>query len=175
MRRLFKIQSGGSAARSSAMRTSYEDALSLLIATVSFAIICFVASPATQASNPGRNAKLVTFSRDVAPILFKNCADCHRPGELAPMSLLSFKDARPWARSIREKVVSRVMPPWHADPHFGKFGNDKRLTQQEIDTIAAWVDQGAKEGNPKDLPRAPAYAEGWKIGKPDVVLTMQEE
>jgi mono/diheme cytochrome c family protein len=149
--------------------------LLLLFVTASLAIICFVASPATQASDSNKSTKLVSFSKDVAPILFKNCADCHRPGELAPMSLLSYKDARPWARSIREKVVSRLMPPWHADPHFGRFGNDKRLSQQEIDTITAWVDQGAKEGNPKDLPPVPAYAEGWKIGKPDVVLTMQEE
>ncbi|HWX40830.1 MAG TPA: cytochrome c, partial [Blastocatellia bacterium] len=77
-------------------------------------------------------AKSVTFNRDVAPILFKNCAECHRPGEAAPMSLLSFKDARPWARSIREKVVSRQMPPWHADPHVGEFANDRRLSKSEI-------------------------------------------
>ncbi|MFY9611028.1 MAG: DUF3471 domain-containing protein [Blastocatellia bacterium] len=150
-------------------------AVSLLLAAVPLAIICFVASTAAQASDAKKSARPVTFSKDVAPILFKNCADCHRPGELAPMSLLSFKDARPWARSIREKVVSRVMPPWHADEHYGKFGNDKRLSQQEIDTIAAWVDQGAKEGNPKELPPVPVYLNGWKIGKPDVVLTMQEE
>ncbi|HSO74324.1 MAG TPA: DUF3471 domain-containing protein [Blastocatellia bacterium] len=148
---------------------------SLLLVAVSLALfICLVASTSIQASDAKKSAP-VTFSKDVAPILFKNCADCHRPGELAPMSLLSFKEARPWARSIREKVVSRVMPPWHADEKYGKFGNDKRLSQQEIDTIAAWVDQGAKEGNPRDLPPAPTYADGWKIGKPDVVLTMQEE
>ncbi len=150
-------------------------AASLLLAAVSLAIISFVVSTDTRASDAKKSARPVTFSKDIAPILFKNCADCHRPGELAPMSLLSFKDARPWARSIREKVVSRVMPPWHADEHYGKFGNDKRLSQQDIDTIAAWVDQGAKEGNPKDLPAVPTYANGWKIGKPDVVLTMQEE
>ncbi len=148
---------------------------SLFLVAVSFALICLLASTDTQASDSKKSAKPVTFNKDVAPILFKNCADCHRPGELAPMSLLSFKDSRPWARSIREKVVSRVMPPWHADENYGKFGNDKRLSQLEIDTIAAWVDQGAKEGNPRDLPPAPTWADGWKIGKPDVVLTMQEE
>src|SRR2546425_950374 len=150
-------------------------ALSLLFAGTFLTAFCFLLSPTISASDSKSDAKTVTFSKDVAPIFFKNCGDCHRPGELAPMSLLSYKDARPWARSIREKVVSRVMPPWHADPHYGKFGNDKRLSQQEIDTIAAWVDQGAREGNPKDLPPVPSYAEGWKIGKPDVVLTMQEE
>ena len=149
--------------------------LSILFAAASLGIVCLSASPSTQASDARKGARPITFSKDVAPILFKNCADCHRPGELAPMSLLSFKEARPWAKSIREKVVNRVMPPWHADSHFGKFGNDKRLTQQEIDTITAWVDQGAREGNPKDLPLAPAYADGWKIGKPDAVLTMQDE
>jgi hypothetical protein len=94
---------------------------------------------------------------------------------MAPMSLLTYKAARPWARSIKEKVVSRQMPPWHADPHYGQFANDRRLSQQEIDTIVAWVDQGAKEGAPKDLPAAPTFPDGWKIGKPDVVLSMQED
>jgi hypothetical protein len=116
----------------------------------------------------------VTFNKDVAPILFKNCAECHRPGEAAPMSLLSYKDARPWARSVREKVLSREMPPWHADPHVGQFSNDARLTQAEIDTITAWVDDGAKEGDPRDLPPAPKFVEGWGIGQPDLILKMPE-
>ncbi len=119
--------------------------------------------------------KNVTFNKDVAPILFNHCVECHRPNDLAPMPLLSYKDARPWAKSIREKVVSRQMPPWPADAHYGKFSNDASLSQQDVDTIAAWVDQGAKEGNPKDLPAAPNVADGWKIGKPDIVLSMQEE
>jgi hypothetical protein len=122
-----------------------------------------------------RATKSVTFSKDVAPILYKNCVSCHRPEEIAPMSLITYKEARPWARSIREKVISREMPPWSADRHYGKFSNDVALSQQEIDTITAWVDQGAKEGNPKDIPAMPNFADGWKIGKPDVVLTMPEE
>lgn len=117
----------------------------------------------------------VTFSRDVAPIFYKNCATCHRPGEIAPMSLMSFKDARPWAKSIREKVVDGTMPPWHADPKHGSFSNDRRLTKKEIDTIVAWVDGGAAEGNSRDLPRPPKFTDGWQIGKPDVVLTMANE
>jgi hypothetical protein len=90
------------------------------------------------------------------------------------MSLLSFKEARPWARSIKEKVVERVMPPWYADPQHGVFGNDRRLSQKEIETIVAWVDQGAKEGNPADLPPTPKFTQGWKIGTPDVVLSIEE-
>jgi hypothetical protein len=117
----------------------------------------------------------VTFSKDVAPILYKNCVRCHRPDEIAPMSLITYKQVRPWARSIREKVISREMPPWSADRHYGKFSNDVALSQQEIDTIAAWVDQGANEGNAKDMPAVPNFTDGWKIGKPDVVLTMPEE
>jgi hypothetical protein len=126
-------------------------------------------------SSANSNNKVVTFSKDVAPIFFNNCAECHRPGEAAPMSLLSYKDARPWARSIKEKVATKQMPPWHADPHYGQFSNDRRLSQAQIDTISAWVDQGAKEGNPKDLPAAPKFVEGWIIGKPDIVLQMPEE
>src|SRR5689334_24041174 len=91
------------------------------------------------------------------------------------MSLLSYKDARPWARSIKEKVATRQMPPWHADPHYGEFANDRRLTQAEIDTIVAWANGDAKEGNPKDLPAAPKFVEGWNIGQPDLVLSMPQE
>jgi hypothetical protein len=91
------------------------------------------------------------------------------------MSLLSYKDARPWARSIKEKVATKQMPPWHADPHYGEFSNDRRLNQSQIDAITSWVDQGAKEGDPKDLPPAPKFVEGWTIGKPDMVLQMSEE
>ena len=115
------------------------------------------------------------FTKDVAPIFFKNCAQCYRPDDIAPFSVLSYKDARPWAKSIKEQVVKREMPPWYADPHHGQFQNEMRLTQAEIDTIAAWVDGGAKEGNPKDLPTLPKASETWEIGQPDVVLTMPQE
>ncbi len=117
----------------------------------------------------------VTFNRDVAPIIYESCAACHRPGEAAPMSLLSYRDARPWAKSIREKVARREMPHWDADSKPGQFSNDPRLSQKQIDTIVAWVDGGAKEGNPKDLPPLPKFTEGWTIGKPDLILTMPEE
>src|SRR5215467_3362216 len=117
----------------------------------------------------------VTFDRDVAPILYSHCVECHRKGEVAPMPLVSYSDARPWARSIKDKVQSRAMPPWLAAPEYGHFLNDRRLTQKEIDTVAAWVDQGAAEGDAKDLPAAPKFVEGWSIGKPDVVIEMPKE
>lgn len=121
-----------------------------------------------------KEQKQVTFSKDVAPIFNARCTECHRPGESAPFSTLTYKDVRPWAKSIREKVSNRTMPPWHADPHFSQFKNDRTLTQAEIDTILAWVDQGAKEGNPSDLPPAPKFTAGWNIGKPDMVLKVPE-
>ena len=117
----------------------------------------------------------VTFTKDVAPILYKSCVECHRPTMFAPMSLVTFDDARPWARSIKQRVVSRTMPPWGADPAHGSFKNDPRLSQVEIDTIAKWVDDGAPKGDDKDLPPVPQLAEGWTIGKPDAVFTMEEE
>lgn len=117
----------------------------------------------------------VTFSKDVAPIIQKNCVACHRPGEVAPMSFMNYREVRPWAKSIREKVVSREMPPWFADPEYGEFSNDCRLSQKEIDTIVAWVEGGAKEGDPRDTPPNPKFVDGWQIGEPDVILPMTVE
>jgi hypothetical protein len=113
-----------------------------------------------------------TFSKDVAPILNQHCVSCHRPGDIAPMSLQSYTDARPYVSSIRRKVSEGTMPPWHAEAPVGTFKNDRRLTAAEKNTIVAWATNGAPEGNPKDLPPAPTFATGWSIGKPDVVLTM---
>jgi mono/diheme cytochrome c family protein len=119
--------------------------------------------------------KAATFTKDVAPILFKNCAACHRPGNIGPMSLVTYREVRPWARSIKEKVIKREMPPWGADPRHGEFSNDPRLSEQEIATIAAWVDQGGKEGDPRHLPPLPRFADRWEIGAPDAVIAMQRE
>ena len=113
-----------------------------------------------------------TFTKDVAPILNKNCVSCHREGDIAPMSLLTYEQARPWAKSIRERVARGQMPPWHAEAPKGTFVNDRRLSEAEKATLIAWADGGAPQGNPKDLPQAPKFTEGWEIGKPDVVLTM---
>ena len=123
-------------------------------------------------TGPAVAAGAPTFSKEVAPILYKNCAGCHRPGEIAPMSLLTYEQARPWAKSIREKVLSGQMPPWHAAEAHGVFANDRRLTDAEKNTLTAWVDGGAPQGDPKDLPPPPQLTEGWEIGRPDLVLSM---
>ena len=118
-----------------------------------------------------------TFTKDVAPIVFNKCVSCHRPGEVAPMTLMSYDDVRPWAKAIKSKVVSREMPPWGADPdHSLKMRNDRSLSKHQIDTIAAWVDAGAPRGNDADLPPMPKFAEGWTAGRePDYVLEMPVE
>jgi len=116
-----------------------------------------------------------TFTRDVEPIFYRRCVACHHPNDIAPMSLLDYKSARPWAKAIREAVLARKMPPWFADPHFGSFANDARLTEGEIETIKTWVDQGAREGDAADLPAAPFFADGWRLGKPDIVIDIGQD
>ncbi len=100
--------------------------------------------------------KAVTFSKDVAPIFQEKCQSCHQPGSIAPMSLISYQESRPWARSIKDRVAARQMPPWHIDRSVGvqKFKNDISLTDEQVDTIVKWVDQGAVQGDPKDMPPA---------------------
>jgi len=120
------------------------------------------------ASNPPG----VTFTRDVAPVLQKNCQGCHRPGEAAPFSLLTYEQARPWAKAMKEAVRLRKMPPWFADPHYGRFSNDRSLAQKDADTLAAWADAGAPQGDSKDLPAPLDFVEGWSIPKPDVVFEL---
>jgi hypothetical protein len=145
------------------------------IANKIFIALTVIAALSLWSLAPSQATGDLTFNKDIALLFFKNCAECHRPGENAPFSVLTYKDVRPWAKSIREKVLSREMPPWHADPHTGQWANDRRLAQKDIETIAAWVDQGAKDGDPKDLPPQPEFVDGWTIGKPDLVLTMPEE
>jgi hypothetical protein len=117
-------------------------------------------------------AKEVTFHKDVEPLLQAHCQTCHRPGEAAPMSLLTYDDARKWSAAIKEAVKLRKMPPWFADPAHGQFSNDRRLSQEQIDTITQWADSGKKEGSPKDAPKPLTFSEGWVIGKPDAVVEM---
>src|SRR5204863_5710457 len=119
-----------------------------------------------------------TFAKDVAPILQAKCQDCHRPGSIAPMSLLTYEETRPWARSMKDRVATRQMPPWHIDKGVGvqKFKNDMSLSDDQIDTIVSWVDQGAPQGNPRDMP-APkplVTTNEWKgqrdgFGPPDLI------
>jgi hypothetical protein len=117
-----------------------------------------------------------TFHKDVAPILQRNCQGCHRPGEVAPMSFLSYKEVRPYAKAIRQSVAQRRMPPWNADPHLNiKYANDRSLNDTEIKTLNAWVEAGAPEGNPKDAPAPKQFTDGWSIGQPDMVLEMPTE
>jgi hypothetical protein len=114
----------------------------------------------------------VTFNRDVAPILQKHCQSCHRPGQAAPMSLLTYEAARPWAKAIRIAVASRKMPPWFADPRYGHFSNDASLSQAEIDTLVHWANDSALEGDPRDLPPPSRWSRGaWQI-EPDVVVPL---
>ncbi len=117
-------------------------------------------------------AAVPTFSKDVAPILYKNCVGCHRPGEIGPMSLLTYDDARPHAKAIRDEVGDGNMPPWHADPKHGKFANDRSLSASDRETLLRWANNGAPQGDPKDLPAAPRFVDGWMIGEPDLVLTI---
>jgi len=125
------------------------------------------------------NTPPVTFSRQVAPILYQHCVNCHRPGQIAAgSSLLTYAEAAPWADAIKEKVSQQEMPPWPADSNrSAKFRNDPRLSQQEIDTLIAWVNAGAPKGNDADLPPTPHFAEGWLHPKglaPDLVITLPE-
>jgi hypothetical protein len=123
----------------------------------------------------GIAAETITFSKDVAPIFYRKCVACHHPNDLAPMSLMDYKSSRPWAKAIREAVISRKMPPWFADPHFSRFANDPSLTKAELETITAWVGNGAPEGKPADLPKPPVFETGWRIGKPDAVFDIGED
>src|SRR5262245_30327547 len=122
---------------------------------------------------PSDQASQVTFNKDVLPILQANCQVCHRPGSIAPMSFMTYESARPWAKAIKSAVVSKKMPPWFADPHYGEFRNAPRLNPSEISTLAAWVDGGAREGDPADRPAAREWKDGWRI-QPDVVVSMPQ-
>jgi hypothetical protein len=119
-------------------------------------------------------ASVPTFYHDVLPILEKNCQSCHRPGEIGPMPLETYQQARPWAKAIRQAVLTKKMPPWFADPTVGKYANDRTLSQADIATLVSWVDAGTAEGDPKDSPKPVAFTDGWRIGTPDVVFEMSK-
>ena len=135
--------------------------------------LIFAAALASAPALLASGASIIpTYNRDVAPILQQNCQNCHRPGEVGPMPLLTYKQVRPYAAAIKEAVALRKMPPWFADAHYGKFSNDRALAQRDIDTIVAWVKNGAPEGDSKDLSKPAQFLDGWNIRKPDVVLQM---
>ena len=157
--------------RSQLMRRRLHRAVGVACGAVSgLVLIAAPASAQTAAAPP------VTFTKDVAPILQRSCVTCHRAGQSAPMSLRTFEEVRPWARSIKSRVVARSMPPWHIDKSIGiqEFKNNLSLPDQDIETIAAWVDAGAPQGNPQDMPAQRQFADGseWAIGKPDLVVRL---
>src|SRR4051794_12884262 len=129
--------------------------------------------PPSSSSSPGEG-EAVTFSRDVAPILWKNCVVCHRPGEVGPFSLLTYRDAAKRAEFLREITASRRMPPWKARPGAGVFLDNLRLTDRELAVLARWVEAGAPEGDPADLPTPPRFTDGWQLGTPDYVFRIAE-
>ncbi len=139
---------------------------------IAVALAGLIAMTASAGAQP---SAAPTFSKDVAPILYTNCTSCHRPGEIGPMALVSFTEARPWAKSIATRVSNGTMPPWHADPAHGEFLNDRRLSDADRDTIVKWAAAGAPEGDRAQLPALPVYADGWQMGQPDTVYAMQED
>jgi peroxiredoxin len=138
-----------------------------------------VSKPATPVAGcrisrviPAKKDGTVTFTKHVARILQKNCQECHRPGQIGPMALLTNDQAVNWAQTIREVVQDGRMPPWDADPRYGKFSNDRRLSAADKKTLLAWIDQGTPRGDARDMPAARKFSSEWRIGKPDLVLTM---
>src|ERR1700674_4291302 len=138
-----------------------------------FAVAVAMASTAAAQTAPAASAQ-VTFTKDVAPILYRSCVRCHRPDEIAPMSLLTYNDARPWARAMKERVSKREMPPWFIDKTIGiqKYKNDPSLSDSDIATIVKGADAGAPQGNPADMPTQPKLDDinVWRIGTPDLIV-----
>ncbi len=123
----------------------------------------------------GARAEEITYAGKVASILQKNCQECHRPGQAAPMTFMNYKDVRPWVKSIKKVVADRTMPPWHADPAIGEWKNERRLSDDDIKTIQTWADAGAPMGDPMDLPPARKFEKGWQIGEPDAIFTFSKD
>jgi len=146
--------------------------LSSLFASAACVLLPFAARPAPGKASAGSSADTqVTFTRDVAPIMFRSCSSCHRPGEAAPFSLLTYSDAKKHAHQIVDVTQSRIMPPWLPEPQDLKFTDELRLSDAQIALIRRWVEQGEAEGDPRDLPPVPKFVEGWQLGKPDLILT----
>jgi len=137
---------------------------------VVFAMVLAIGDRAWSAPQPGTP----TFNRDIAPIVFKNCAVCHRPGESAPFSLLTFRDLKKHAAQVAEVTKSRFMPPWLPQAGYGEFVGERRLSDEQISLIQRWVDAGAEEGEAADLPPTPAWRKGWQLGEPDLVIRMEQ-
>jgi mono/diheme cytochrome c family protein len=162
--------------RAQATRHDLEEAIEAVLAgrevarPVTQTAGCFIARPPSEIRQAGGSR--VTYGQHAARLIQEHCQECHRPGEAAPFSLLTYHDARAWSAAIREAVAERRMPPWHADPAHGRFRNSRRLSDADRAMLLAWVDQGCPEGNPSDLPPPRTFVQGWRIGQPDAVFTM---
>lgn len=159
------------------MRTAVRSHAYLSSATLTLCVIVIgvaAASTIIRAQQGRTTEGQTTFTKDVAPILYRSCVRCHRPGEIAPMSLLTYNDARPWAQSIKQRVSKREMPPWFLDKTIGiqKYKNDPSLRSEEIATIVKWAEAGAVQGNPADMPAMPSFDDmaTWRIGTPDLIV-----
>jgi len=140
--------------------------LASVVVAVTVLVIRYEAVPSAQAP--------VTFSEHVAPIVFANCTSCHRPGEAAPFSLMSYRDARPLAKAIASATAAHAMPPWKAGPSDYPFANARQLSADQIATLQKWVADGALEGDPARLPPLPRFTEGWQLGPPDLTVSMRD-
>ena len=152
----------------------------LAIYTIALIVVLLSCHPghglaaATAPQEDSNTNSQITFNKDIAPVFFQHCATCHRPGESGPFPLLSYKDAKSHARQIAAVTQSRFMPPGLPDPGEFKFADELRLSDAQITTIAHWVEQGAVEGAPSDLPPTPKFAEGWQRGTPDLVIKAEK-
>src|SRR5579863_3093254 len=133
---------------------------------IGLAVFCGAAFQTKGAS------RVPTFYKDLSPILQDHCQSCHRPGEVAPMPLVTYEQTRPWARAMAHAVGMKMMPPWFADPKYGHFADDISLSEQQIATILAWANNGAPAGDVRDAPAQRKWAEGWNIPQPDLVVKM---
>src|SRR5262245_3849822 len=142
-----------------------------LLAAVLLAIFCYSSATAAE---PLPSGERVTFNKHIAPLVFERCAGCHHPGEVAPFSLLSYDDVKRRAKQIAQVTADRYMPPWKSVEGHGRFLGERRLTADQIVLIGRWASGGALEGDPRDLPPQPKFSDGWKLGQPNIVITMAE-
>ena len=148
----------------------------LIVVLAMLLLMIFVTTPRMAVAQNDARRRPPTFSKEIVRIFQNRCQSCHHPGApFAPMSLLEYREVRPWAKAIHKKVVLREMPPWHADSSVREFANDISISQQEIDTIAQWVKARAPQGNPADLPPVKVFENDWQIGEPDLILDMGVE
>lgn len=150
--------------------------LVLVVSVCLLGLALYSTSPVSGNGISGNGAEKISlnFAKHIAPIFQNRCEECHRAGAIAPMSLTTYEEVRPWAKAIKEKVVSRQMPPFHATGNIGRYDHDPRLTDAEIATITKWVDSGAAKGNPKDMPAPKNWKTGWTNGQPDLIVTAKK-